>query len=105
VRTTDSIIEDLVQGCAERLAASEHVDVGAVQQQIIAHQELARLRERRAAALKMQEHQLAGDLDAQIQHWLRFVTEDVDERVAGDPKKNTTKLVAPAAPADTAVKG
>lgn len=94
MRTTDSIIEDLRKSRDERLAAGEAVDVRAVEQEIIAHQELARLRERRAAAQKAKEYVLAGELDAQIHHWLRFVSEDVDEKVVGDPKKDSVKLVA-----------
>ena len=95
MRTTDSIITDLQKSRDERLAAGEPVDVRAVEQEIIAHQELARLRERRAAAVKAKEHVLVNDLDAQIQHWLRFVSEDVDDKVAGDPKKDSRKLVDP----------
>jgi hypothetical protein len=104
VRTTDSIIEELRKNRDERLAGGEQVDVSAVEQEIIAHQELARLRERRAAALKAKDWVLANDLGAQIQHWLRFVSEDVDEKVADDPKKNATSLVT-APPADDSVKG
>lgn len=103
MRTTDDLINALVKSRDDRLAAGEHVDVRAVEQEIIAHQELARLRERRAAAIRAKEHQLANELVAQIHHWLRFVTEDVDERVADKPEKDSTKLVDPL-PAD-GVKG
>jgi hypothetical protein len=99
VRTTDDLINALTKSRDDRLAAGELVDVRAVQQEITAHQELARLRERRAAAVKAKDFQVANDLAAQIEHWLRFVTEDVDDRAAEDPKKNTTKLVDPVPPA------
>jgi hypothetical protein len=93
VPTTDSIIEGLRKDRDDRLASGEQVDVAAVEQEIIAHQELARLRDRKAAAEKAKDLQLANDLSAQIQHWLRFVTVDVDEKVADDPRKNATKQV------------
>ena len=99
VRSTEDIIWALTKGRDERLAAGEQVDVAAVQQEIIAHQQLARLREDRAARATAKDWLRVKDIDAQIRHWLRFVAEDVDEQAAA-PGRNATKLVAPAPPAD-----
>ncbi len=93
MRTTDSIIEGLIKSRDERLAAGETVDVRAVQQEVIAHQELARLRARRAELVKAKEFVTVSEVDAQIQHWLRFITEDVDDKLLDKPEKDSTKLV------------
>lgn len=105
MRTTDDIIQSLIDQRAKQLADGVPVDVRAVEQEIIAHKQLARLREQRADAVKAKDFLRVNDIDAQIQHWVRFVSEDVDEKVAADPKKDATKLVEPEPPADAAVKG
>lgn len=99
MRRTDAIIQDLQARLDGQLAAGEPVDVRAVQQEITAHQELARLRERRAERVAAKDWLAVNAVDALIQHWLRFVSEDVDERVAADPRKNQTTLVDPVPPA------
>lgn len=101
LRRTDAIIQDLRDHRDEQLAAGVPVDVRAVEQEIIAHQELARLREKRAERVAEQDWLAVNDLDTQIQHWLRFVSEDVDETVAENPKKNETQLVDPGPPMTT----
>ena len=63
-RTTES----LIAGLRER--------GGDVQQQIIAHETLARLRAERAEA---QSAKRVADLDVDIRFWLGFVDEDIDQ--------------------------
>lgn len=86
MRTTDAILTDLHQ----RADGGEDV-----RQQIIAHQTLARLRGERADAEKAAETGRVHDLDAQIRYWLTLVDEDVDERVAATPAKDSTKVAGP----------
>lgn len=103
MRTTDSIIEDLIKRRDQRLEAGEQVDVSAVEQQIVAHQQLARLRTERAERVKDKNWVRVGELNADIQHWLRFVDEDVDDRVVAQPSKDSQRLVPDPAPDTTKV--
>lgn len=105
LRRTDAIIQDLRDRRDAQIEAGEPVDARAVEQEIIAHQELARLREQRAERAEAKDWLAVNDIDAKIQHWIRFVTEDVDEKVADDPKKNEITLVDPNPPAAAPVKG
>lgn len=84
MRTTDDILADL----KKRAEGGEDV-----RQLVIAHETLARLRAERAEAVKAKHDEKLPGLDAQIKHWLTMVDEDVDDRVAGEPSKNSTKLV------------
>jgi hypothetical protein len=84
VRTTDSIIADL----NKRAEQGENVT-----QQVIAHETLARLRAERAEAVKRKDSQRVRDLDTQIVQWLGMVDEDVDDRIAEQPKKDSVKTV------------
>ncbi|SNY29038.1 hypothetical protein [Paractinoplanes atraurantiacus] len=85
MRTTDDILADL----RKRAEGGEDV-----RQLVIAHESLARLRAERAEAVKAKLDEKLPGLDAQIRHWLGFVDEDVDDRAAGEPGKDSTKLVA-----------
>lgn len=85
MRTTDDILADL----KKREADGEDV-----RQQIIAHETLARLRAERAEAVKAKHDEKLPGLDQQIRYWLTMVSEDVDDRAAGEPNKDSTKLVA-----------
>lgn len=105
MRTTDSIIQELLDRRDGQLAAGVPVDVRAYEQEITAHKQLARLRHDRGAAVKTKDYLRVNDIDAQIQHWLRFVSVDVDNPVAEDPKKDSQKLVDPAPADDPAAKG
>ena len=84
MRTTDDIIKDL----RERQAAGEDV-----RQQIISHETLARLR----AELTTFDHRefpdRAAGLRSQIHVHLGHVDEDVDERVAERPDKDSVDEV------------
>ncbi|GAB1642532.1 hypothetical protein [Krasilnikovia sp. MM14-A1259] len=106
-RTTDDIIRDLIAGRDAQLAAGEPVDVHAVEQRLIAHQQMARLRTERARRVVAKDWARVADLDAQIGFWRRMVAEDVDEQVAADPALDATTLVDGLAtePADGAVQG
>lgn len=85
MRTTDDILADL----------HKRADAGDdVRQLVIAHESLARLRAERAEAIKAKHDDKLPGLDSQIRQWLAMVDEDVDTRVAGEPGKNSTKLVA-----------
>jgi hypothetical protein len=89
VRTTDDIIRDL----------QKRADNGEVlRQQILSHGALARLRTDRAAAVKAGDHDLLRALDSQIRTHRGLVDEDVDERIAEQPKKDSTKLAGTAEP-------
>ena len=83
MRTTDSIIEDL-----RKRSAATGEDV---RQQIIAHEQLARLR---AELLK---HDATSDtgrtLRAQISMYAAMVDEDVDERIVERPDKDSVAEV------------
>lgn len=81
-KTTDSIVADLERTRAERLKAGELVDADRITQQIQAHRALALLRSERAEALKRDDAQYVGGLEAQIRHWLAMVDDDVDEPAA-----------------------
>lgn len=90
MRTTDDIIKDL----NKRAEAGEDV-----RQQILSHGALARLRVDRAAAVKADDHQLVAALDSQIRTHRGLVEEDVDERIAEHPAKDSAKLVVTEPPA------
>jgi hypothetical protein len=93
VRTTDGIIQGLIDGAVAQMDAGEHVDGSAIRQEIIAHQELARLRARKAERQAAGDLEAVNDLNAHISHWARRVSVDVDEQVAADPQRNATSLV------------
>ncbi len=84
MRTTDDIIKDL----NKRAETGEDV-----RQQILSHGALARLRTDRAAAVKADDHQLVAALDSQSRTHRGLVEEDVDERIAEQPRKDSAKLV------------
>ena len=92
-RTTDSIIQDLIDGAVAQMAAGEHVDGTAIRQEIIAHQELARRRARKAERQAAGDLEAVNDLNAHISHWARRVSVDVDPECAADPQRNATSLV------------
>lgn len=85
MRTTDDILADL------RKRADGGEDV---RQLVIAHETLARLRAERAEAVKAKHSEKLPGLDQQIRYWLTMVSEDVDDRAAGDPAKDSTKLAS-----------
>lgn len=103
MRRTDAIIKDLQERISQGIESGAPVDVRAINQEIVAHQELARLRAKRAERVEEKDWLAVNDLDAQIQHWIRFVSEDVDPKVAEDPRKNETTLVEPVPPTTAAV--
>lgn len=79
MRTTDDIITDL------RKRAEQGEDV---RQQVIAHEEIARLRAR-LVELGDRDPELKAGLQTQIQGWLRLVDEDVDDRIVERPDKDS----------------
>jgi hypothetical protein len=89
LRTTDDILADLQK------RADDGEDV---RQQVIATQTLARLRAERADAIKAKDNATVRLLDEKIRYWLTAVVEDVDERVASQPGKDSTKLVEETGP-------
>jgi hypothetical protein len=82
MRTTDDIIKDL----RGREAAGEDL-----RQEIIAHEQLARLRAE--LVLHGDDPQRAATLRTQITSWLRMVSEDVDDRIAERPDKDSVDVV------------
>lgn len=88
MRTTDDILKDL----AKRAEAGEDV-----RQQVNSHRALAQLRAERAEAVKAGDHLRVAGLDSQINVHRGLVDTDVDERIVEQPRKDSTKLVDPAA--------
>jgi hypothetical protein len=74
--TVDSIIDGLIADRDARLAASEPVDVRAVEQQITAYRQLEVLRGEHAAAVANRDWLRAADVEGHIAFWLRLVPVD-----------------------------
>jgi hypothetical protein len=107
VKTTDEIVARLYREQEEHTVAGRTVAAQAINQQVIAHHTLARLRAERAALVARGDDPLAVDgLDQQIRYWLTLVDEDIetedmvtDERIGAaavqvlDDTKPKTKRV------------
>lgn len=89
MRTTDDILADL----HKRADGGEDV-----RQLVIAHETLARMRAERSEAIKADDKARTRDLDTHIRYWLTMVAEDVDDRVAEAPRKDSVQLVGEAGP-------
>lgn len=86
--TTEDILTDLAKQREASLADGRLVDVKHVDQQVTAHETLARLRAERAEHVAGDRAEAAAGMDAQISYWLRMVDDDVDEPAAptqGEP--------------------
>lgn len=83
MRTTDSIIADL-----RKRSAATGADY---RQQIIAHEQLARLRA--DLLLNADNPDAAAGLRAQISQYLAMVDEDVDERIVERPDRDSVDEV------------
>lgn len=92
--TVEEILEQLAAERAEHEAAGRLAEVQRVDQEAIAHQALAGLRERRAGYAEAGDTAAVAQTDGQIAHWRAMVTVDAD---VDEP--------APAGPAAAAADG
>jgi hypothetical protein len=97
-RTTDSIVGDLAAERAEHLATGRLSEVQRVDQHVMAHQTLARLREEQSDYARRGDLAMAGQLGERIRYWRSMVdtdvdlpTPDVEPEPAGDPPRPVDK--------------
>lgn len=79
MRTTENILADLDTERAEHLVAGRLAEVQRVDQAVMAHQTLARLREEKARYVQAGELAAAGQVEAQIRYWRSMVDVDIEE--------------------------
>lgn len=96
MKTTETIIADLQAQRAEHEQAGRLVDARQADQEIIAHDTLARFRARRGQLVAAGEATV--DVDEQIRFWRGHVTEDVDQ-VPDQPAAASEQAAGPASTA------
>lgn len=79
MKTTETILAALAERRDAALAEHDHPEVHRIDQAVIAHQQLARLRTQHADYVDRGEDAAAAQFAAQIGYWRRQVDEDVDE--------------------------
>jgi hypothetical protein len=80
--TTEQILAQLMADREKAVADGRYVDARHIDQEVIAHQQLARLRAQHAAYVDADQTEAAAQITTSIAFWRRQVTPDVDDMPA-----------------------